>query len=102
MEVFANSRELILSDEAKTVFHSFFEDMYYTVDENGNRLIDKKGNGRFVRNTVDAARSALENRLMTGGNPDEFTDEDISTVRVEDAQEAVRLMQQNLGNNSQE
>ena len=39
---------------------------------------------------------------MTGGNPDEFTDEDISTVRVEDAQEAVRLMQQNLGNNSQE
>lgn len=102
MEVFANSRELILSDEAKTVFHSFFEDMYYTVDENGNRLIDKKGNGRFVRNTVDAARSALENRLMTGGNPDEFTDEDISTVRVEDAQEAVRLMQQNLGNNNQD
>ncbi|NGX07717.1 type VII secretion AAA-ATPase EccA [Mycobacteroides franklinii] len=60
------------------------------------RSIDVAGNGRFVRNVVERSEEEREHRLDNSGAED-FSDEDLMTVTVEDVQASVEAIVAGLG-----
>lgn len=60
------------------------------------RSIDVAGNGRFVRNVVERSEEEREHRLDNSGL-EEFTDEDLMTVTVEDVRSSVEAIVSGLG-----
>ena len=60
------------------------------------RSIDVAGNGRFVRNVVERSEEEREHRLDNSG-AEEFSDDDLMTVTVEDVQASVEAIVAGLG-----
>ena len=60
------------------------------------RRIDIAGNGRFVRNIVERSEEEREHRLDNTG-AEEFTDEDLMTITVEDVRVAIAGLVGGLG-----
>ncbi|EIC68327.1 hypothetical protein S7W_13394 [Mycobacteroides abscessus M94] len=60
------------------------------------RSIDVAGNGRFVRNVVERSEEEREHRLDNSG-AEEFSDDDLMTVTVEDVRASVEAIVAGLG-----
>ncbi|EUA47710.1 ATPase domain protein [Mycobacteroides abscessus 21] len=54
------------------------------------------GNGRFVRNVVERSEEEREHRLDNSG-AEEFSDDDLMTVTVEDVRASVEAIVAGLG-----
>ena len=69
-EVIAQARDSVMSAESVRILQDACRPLYDTVvtDQNGGqvRLIDLAGNGRFVRNVIEAAADEREYRLSSG------------------------------------
>ncbi|MFI5715854.1 type VII secretion AAA-ATPase EccA [Nocardia sp. NPDC051750] len=76
----AGKKDSILSDQAREVLRDRCLEMSQQ-NRNGRRLIDLAGNGRFVRNVVEAAEAERDFRF-TRGQVDiaALTDEELMTV----------------------
>ncbi|MEV4128496.1 type VII secretion AAA-ATPase EccA [Nocardia sp. NPDC049707] len=80
----ANKKDSILSGEAKDVLRVRCEQLSGQT-KNGRRLIDLAGNGRFVRNVVEAAEAERDYRF-TRDNADvlSMTNEELMTIDSSD------------------
>ncbi|GAA1457188.1 type VII secretion AAA-ATPase EccA [Williamsia maris] len=69
-EVMSQARDSVLPAQSVQILHDACRPLYDTVvtDQNGGqvRLIDLAGNGRFVRNVIEAAEEEREYRLSSG------------------------------------
>lgn len=85
----ARTKDSILSGQAREVLRERCEELAAQT-KNGRRLIDLSGNGRFVRNVVEAAEAERDYRF-TRGNVDvaALTDEELMTVDAFDITSAL-------------
>lgn len=88
-KVIASSRDSDLSDEALDTIHAACLPLYEDsrTDESGNvrRAIDAAGNGRFIRNLVEAAEEEREHRLSSEVGVDLTTLDEDDLRRIESA-----------------
>ncbi len=86
----ASKKDSILSDQAREVLRDRCT-MMSEQSKNGRRLIDLAGNGRFVRNVVEAAEAERDFRF-TRDNVDiaALTDEELMTVDAFDITAALQ------------
>jgi len=85
----ARSKDSILSDQAREVLRERCEELAAQT-KNGRRLIDLSGNGRFVRNVVEAAEAERDYRFTRGGvDVAAMTDEELMTVDAFDITSAL-------------
>ncbi|EFV14745.1 type VII secretion AAA-ATPase EccA [Segniliparus rugosus] len=70
-----------------------------TPDHNGTPRpsIDIAGNGRFVRNLVERSEEEREHRLDHAENVDDFTDEELMTITIDDVRRAETILLRGLG-----
>lgn len=92
--VVADKRDSRLTPEATAELHDACVPLVeqISVDRSGRtcRLIDLAGNGRFVRNVVEAAEEEREFRLGSGGiDLGELTTEDLTTITAGDMRDAL-------------
>lgn len=68
-------------------------------DANGvdRRSLDIAGNGRFVRNLVERSEEEREYRLDHSDHDDEFTDEELMTITVDDVRRSAEPLLRGLG-----
>ncbi|WP_186343336.1 type VII secretion AAA-ATPase EccA [Gordonia crocea] len=93
-EVLADGRDSLLTPEAVALLHDacgpLFERTSNDPTAPRQRLIDLAGNGRFVRNVVEAAEEEREFRLSSGDvDIAELSTEDLTTITAEDMQAAL-------------
>ena len=88
-KVIASSRDSDLSDEALDAIHAACLPLHEDsrTDESGNvrRAIDAAGNGRFIRNLVEAAEEEREHRLSSAAGVDLTTLDEDDLRRIESA-----------------
>ncbi|ONM46357.1 type VII secretion AAA-ATPase EccA [Nocardia donostiensis] len=85
----AKGKDSILSEQAREVLRERCQDLSQQT-KNGRRLIDLAGNGRFVRNVVEAAEAERDYRF-TRGNVDvaSLSNEELMTVDAFDVSAAL-------------
>ncbi|GAB2693917.1 type VII secretion system ESX-3 AAA family ATPase EccA3 [Nocardia thraciensis] len=85
----AHKKDSVLSEQAREVLHDRCEQLAEQT-RNGRRLIDLAGNGRFVRNVVEAAEAERDYRF-TRENVDvaSMTNEELMTVDAFDISAAL-------------
>ncbi|RDI54540.1 type VII secretion ATPase EccA [Nocardia mexicana] len=85
----AHKKDSVLSEQAREVLHDRCEQLAEQT-RNGRRLIDLAGNGRFVRNVVEAAEAERDYRF-TRENVDvaAMTNEELMTVDAFDISAAL-------------
>ncbi|GAA5062237.1 type VII secretion AAA-ATPase EccA [Nocardia callitridis] len=88
-EHIAHKKDSILADEARAVLLARCEELSEQ-SRSGRRLIDLAGNGRFVRNVVEAAEAERDYRF-TRENADitAMTDEELMTINAADVAAAL-------------
>lgn len=87
-ETMAQRRDARLSSEAAATLEAAFADLYdSTVD--GRRASDLAGNGRYVRNVVEAAEEERELRLATGPDLDRLSEMQLMTITGDDVRAAL-------------
>lgn len=87
-ESIAQGRDARLSPEAAENLEAAFTDLYNDT-RNGRRASDLAGNGRYVRNVVEAAEEERELRLAAGPDPDKLSDTQLMTITGDDARNAL-------------
>ncbi|ADG97216.1 AAA ATPase central domain protein [Segniliparus rotundus DSM 44985] len=97
----AHSRDSLFDDEAQVELAGVLGRLANstTPDHNGTPRpsIDIAGNGRFVRNLVERSEEEREHRLDHTDNVDDFTDEQLMTITVEDVRNAEAILLRGLG-----
>ncbi|GAA5067239.1 type VII secretion AAA-ATPase EccA [Nocardia callitridis] len=87
-EVIATSRDSVLADDAKALLEKACEGLYNSerVDQSGQqrRGIDLAGNGRFIRNVVEAAEEEREFRLANDDTLDLAAADESVLMRIEE------------------
>ncbi|EGD53883.1 type VII secretion AAA-ATPase EccA [Gordonia neofelifaecis] len=86
-ESIAGRRDARLSADAAAELEQLFADLYDDVS-GGRRASDVAGNGRFVRNIVEAAEEERELRLARTSDLDTLTDADLMTITGDDVRAA--------------
>ncbi|NNH73237.1 type VII secretion AAA-ATPase EccA [Nocardia uniformis] len=80
----AKNKDSVLSEDAREILRERCEHMSRP-DDNGRRLIDKAGNGRFIRNVVEAAEAERDYRFTRdSADISAMTDEELMTVNAFD------------------
>ncbi len=88
-EHIAQHKDSILSRDARNALHDRCERLSLQA-RNGRRLIDLAGNGRFVRNVVEAAEAERDYRFTKeSANVATMTDEELMTISEADITAAV-------------
>ncbi|MFE1593211.1 type VII secretion AAA-ATPase EccA [Nocardia sp. NPDC058705] len=102
-EVIATKRDSVLSDEALALLVTACEGLYNSeaVDQSGQqrRGIDLAGNGRFIRNLIEAAEEEREFRLANDDSLDLAEVDEAVLMRIEaaDMQSALESVLATLG-----
>ncbi|WP_081597779.1 type VII secretion AAA-ATPase EccA [Gordonia hirsuta] len=94
-EIIAQRRDARLSVAAAQTLHQAFSALYDDVvatPTGPRRGTDVAGNGRFVRNLIEAAEEERELRLAGGDLLDEVTDADLMTISDQDLRNALRTV----------
>ncbi|MFF3569903.1 type VII secretion AAA-ATPase EccA [Nocardia jiangxiensis] len=83
-DVIARKKDSLLSSEAREVLHERCAELAEQ-SRNGRRLIDLVGNGRFIRNVVEAAEAERDYRFTKDNvNVAAMSDEELMTVAAPD------------------
>ncbi|ALG83728.1 type VII secretion AAA-ATPase EccA [Gordonia phthalatica] len=87
-ETMAQRRDARLSADAAEVLEDAFTELYDDVD-GGRRASDLAGNGRYVRNLIEAAEEERELRLALDADLGELSDAALMTITGEDVRAAL-------------
>ncbi|MBD0861800.1 type VII secretion AAA-ATPase EccA [Gordonia sp. zg691] len=91
-EFIARKRDSLLTDEAMIEIEQACGPLYHDVrDHQGTtrRATDLAGNGRFIRNIIEAAEEEREFRLSTAGDFDALTADDLMRIETDDVKAAI-------------
>lgn len=91
-EFLAERRDSVLTAEAFAELEQACTLMYHDVRRGSSgtqRATDLAGNGRFVRNIVEAAEEEREHRLSHSGDLDRLSHDDLTRIEVEDLRAAL-------------
>ncbi|MBM7367876.1 type VII secretion AAA-ATPase EccA [Gordonia hydrophobica] len=91
-EVLADRRDARLSGEAAAALSEAFTELYDDVVDTPagpRRGTDVAGNGRFVRNVLEAAEEEREHRLAAGDDLAGLTDTELMTITASDVHRAL-------------
>ncbi|MCF8603100.1 type VII secretion AAA-ATPase EccA [Gordonia sp. HY442] len=87
-ESMAHARDARLSADAETCLSASFERLC-TARVRGRPAIDVAGNGRFVRNVIEAAEEEREHRLASSTDVDLLSETDLMTLTGPDVRAAL-------------
>ena len=87
-ESLAQCRDARLSSDAAAVLEDTFTRLYDDVD-GGRRASDLAGNGRYVRNVIEAAEEERELRLALGADLGDLSDSALMTITGDDVRAAL-------------
>ncbi|MFT4086301.1 MAG: type VII secretion AAA-ATPase EccA [Gordonia sp. (in: high G+C Gram-positive bacteria)] len=93
-EVTAASRDARLTAGAAGELSHAFDALHRRVDPLGRRGTDLAGNGRFVRNVVEAAEEEREHRLASHDDLADLTTADLMTITAADVRAALVVLDQ--------
>jgi type VII secretion ATPase EccA len=89
----AKRRDSLLTPDALAELEQACAPLYHDVREDVSgprRATDIAGNGRFIRNVVEAAEEEREYRLSTMGDLEALTQDDLMRIEVDDVRTAMR------------
>ncbi|MEO9326778.1 type VII secretion AAA-ATPase EccA [Gordonia aurantiaca] len=91
-EFIARKRDSALTPEAVAELEQACTPLYHDVrgmGENARRATDLAGNGRFIRNIVEAAEEEREYRLSTTADLESLSADDLMRIEVDDVRSAL-------------
>ena len=91
-EYIARQRDSWITPQALAILEEACAPLYHdirVVDGNPRRTSDLAGNGRFIRNVIEAAEEEREYRLSTSGDLDSLTHDDLMRIEAPDLNAAL-------------
>ncbi|MFT4127370.1 MAG: type VII secretion AAA-ATPase EccA [Gordonia sp. (in: high G+C Gram-positive bacteria)] len=99
-ERIAGQRDSILTPEAATALEQACTPLYHEVRHGptgSQRATDLAGNGRFIRNVIEAAEEEREFRLAAAGDVTELSHDDLMRIEAADLRAALNNVLGGLG-----